>query len=218
MRLLLLAIALGLVVVAPAQAQRYARGGSSRYDNCCPSRARYLMGYPRPYPGPYARVPGYRTSQPIMYPMPYPVAYPTEPSYGDPPDILPSVDALEAAAFSYGLTPQSDTSQPALHAELSAPAAEAALEWPVGLRVVAPEPTEPLRQQIESSLTVLRQQKAAGGTLDAHLAAAAMQALDRLWELVLRDKQEARLPLAVSEEAERFVAKLRGALRKLQQG
>lgn len=90
------------------------------------------------------------------------------------------------------------------------------LNWPVGLRVLAAAEADPWRQLIEGSLPVLTQQKAIAGTIDASLAAEVERALTGLRKLVAQDKQEARQPLAVSEEAEQFLAKLHTALRKLE--
>jgi plastocyanin len=80
--------------------------------------------------------------------------------------------------------------------------------WPLGLRILAGPVTGELRDQIDA-LFQLAADQAAGGPVNAALARETGQAVKQLRGVLLRDKAERfGMPLAVYEDAERFLNRL----------
>lgn len=224
---------LGFITTPPALAQSryrlttagYTSGGSMGGGNCncMPMRSRYLYGYANPgyspgysYGGtPYGGIP--------YGGMPYPA-----PAYGvgagsggggscGSGSCGANSDPIQTSMQSFASLPGSATDSASAGPAAGVPVDGTLMTWPVGLRVLAPTDVGGLRQQVHDLFEALAAQKASGTTLNARLAAEANHALDRLQRLVNADKEKAGLPQAVNQEAERFIARLRKALNKLQE-
>jgi plastocyanin len=89
------------------------------------------------------------------------------------------------------------------------------LDWPLGLRILAASETDALRAQIDALFQVAALQ-AAFGQVNPDLLQEASHAVNRLRFLLLKDKEDRfGMPLAVYEESERFLNKLKKAPRTL---
>jgi hypothetical protein len=84
------------------------------------------------------------------------------------------------------------------------------IDWPLGLRILAPEEEGGVRQQIETLFNVAASQTDSG---DARVAEELGKALEKLRKLLVRDKERMGLPMAVNRESELFVKKLKAALK-----
>jgi hypothetical protein len=88
------------------------------------------------------------------------------------------------------------------------------VRWPLGLRLLASDDGGDLRDQVEALMLILADQRSQDAA-DPDLLREAHRAVDKLQRLVGQDKEQARVPLAVCEEAESFLDRLRKALRLL---
>jgi hypothetical protein len=92
------------------------------------------------------------------------------------------------------------------------------LDWPIGLQVLAGPNTDQLRERIDALWNEAAKQ-AAGGPANANRTQEMHQAVDKLRRQLLKDKRERfALPLAVYQEAERFLDKLDRAEQALRAG
>jgi hypothetical protein len=221
---IVLGAAVAAAFVSPARAQMNMRPGGvmrgltnysmHRGCDCCPTRSRMMYGYANPgyYPGgvPYGY--GVPYTQPsIAYPPMYGAGY----AGGGSPDYASSTQSSMASIATLPPYSGSGASSQATHGGVVVDGVR--MEWPVGLRVLAPTEVGGLRQQVEQLFEAISIQRASGAGMNESLTAAVQHALDRLQRLVNQDKNKAGLPLAVNQEAERFVAKLRQTLAKMKQ-
>jgi hypothetical protein len=170
-------------------------------------RSQYLYGYANPgyHPG-YGSGYGYYPGTP----------YGPGAGYVMPP-LAPAYAPASAADSQPQSSMQSVASLTSYPLDAGSSASSSNINWPVGLRVLAPTDVGGLRQQVQDLFAAMTLQRASGTAVNPQLAAEARHALDRLQRLVNQDKMKAGLPQAVNQEAERFVAKLRDALHKLQE-
>ena len=221
---IVLGAAAAAAFVSPAQAQMYMRPGGvmrgmtnysmHRGCDCCPTRSRMMYGYANPgyYPGgmPYGY--GIPYAQPSMgYPSMYGAGY----SGSSSPSYAASTQSSMESVASLPPYPGSGASSQANHRGVVVDGVR--MEWPVGLRVLAPTEVGGLRQQVEQLFEAISIQRTSGTGVNPSLSAIAQHALDRLQGLVNQDKDKAGLPLAVNQEAERFVGKLRQTLARMKQ-
>ncbi len=92
------------------------------------------------------------------------------------------------------------------------------LRWPLGLRILAAQETDALREQVNVLFHEAASQ-AAGGSVNAHLIQELDHAVNRLRTLLLKDKTERLgMPLAVYNESERFLNQLEHGAQVLKAG
>lgn len=221
--------AVAAAFVSPAQAQMHMRPGGvmrgvtnyssmHRGCDCCPTRSRTLYGYANPgyYPAqgvPYAYGIPYMPSiaYPPMFPAGYAGGYDGGVSASYAPSAQSSMQSIASIPPNLGTGAATETKQGGIVVD------GVRMEWPVGLRVLAPTEVGGLRQQVEQLFEAISVQRTSGVGINDALTATAQHALDRLQRLVNQDKEKAGLPLAVNQEAERFVAKLRQVLTRMKQ-
>lgn len=241
----ILAIAgLGLAVVPPLRAQtrdpqtpdprvdehrRWMDGWPSGYDHGLAERywrehrGRGFYGYPFYGEGyPYGSYLAPLSSYPYAYlPYAYPTPYtnedlasstPAQPTLGTVPG-MPNGPSKEATAKQTKPTEADE-----LLTVSGVPLEGTAIRWPIGLRVLAPTESNGLRQEVETFFQRIAQDKAKGKKVDPHVVKDLRHDLDRLQALILQDEnQRWSQSWDTYQQAQRFVAKLRHALDRLQQ-
>jgi len=92
------------------------------------------------------------------------------------------------------------------------------LRWPLGLRILATQGTDALREQVDVLFHEAASQ-AARGPVNAHLIQELHQTVNRLRRLLRKDKTERLgMPLAVYNESERFLNQLEHGAQVLKAG
>jgi hypothetical protein len=235
MRLLLLFIllglaALGLVTGTPSLAQaRPWRGGwyGGWHRGFYPRL--WWWGRPYAYPrwgwGAYYAYPAYY--YPYYYPYPA-YAYPSYP-YSYPFDAVsaPPVSGIATSLYS---SPSSGSAAPSPEETAESKVLTASgvandhgrLHWPLGLQILGGPESGHQADELRGQLSALFQQAAeqvAKGPADAKLLQEITRAVERLRNLLTRDRQErGRLPRAVYDEAQRFLNQLEDAEAVLRAG
>jgi len=94
------------------------------------------------------------------------------------------------------------------------PNEEGRLQWPVGLRVLAPSATtDPLRQRIDSLVATLLEQKLQYGRVDASLVEETNRAIDSLRQQLAGHSTD--LSFTSYQDSRAFLARLQDALKKM---
>jgi hypothetical protein len=123
-----------------------------------------------------------------------------------------------SAGASGNVQPGAGTEQaPSLPAAGGLPSQAPQLSWPLGLRILPPAPeTQALRQQIDALLQSAAAQQAKNGRVNPRVVQELNATVGKLQVLLRRDDERRTLPLEVHNEAERFLKKLKDALKTLQ--